>query len=178
MRTIIALAAFLIMSISAEAQDIIKKYETSTDSVNGSVVYKGLIGFGILDKEPSFSWYKSGVDRYKPSKRYVHKLKTSLSKYNIIVVMGTWCGDSKDMIPKLYKVLDATGYPVKEKLVMYGVDRAKTAGHGQEKQYGIEYVPVIILFDGAKEIGRITESVHKSVEADLSAIIRKYEGSK
>lgn len=178
MKYLLALAAFFMMSTTTiHAQNIIKKYETSTDSINGRVVYRGLIDFKILDDEATFDWYDKGTKKYKPKKREINTLKKELSKYSIIVVMGTWCGDSRDMIPKLHNVLVQSGYPM-DKLVMYGVDRSKTVGHGQEKPYDIKFVPTIILFDGAKEIGRIVETVNKSVEADLAAIISKYNQSK
>lgn len=174
MRYLLAIAVLFIMSTSVNGQGIIKKYETSTDSINGRVVYRGLIDFKILDDEPTFDWYDKGVKKYRPKKRDMATLKTELSKYTIIVVMGTWCGDSRDMMPKLQKVLAQAAYPT-DKLVMYGVDRTKTVGHGQEKPYDIKFVPTIILFDGTKEIGRIVESVDKSVEADLVGILKKHK---
>ncbi len=174
MKKLIALAAVLIITLQTQAQGIMKKYETSIDSINQRVVYRGLIDFKVLDDEPTFDWYNTGSDHYKPKKRYINTLKTELPKYSIIVVMGTWCGDSRDLVPKLHKVLTEAGYPM-DKLVMYGVNRSKTVGQGQEKPYNIEFVPTIILFDGTKEIGRIVESVHKSIEADLAAIVKKYK---
>ena len=171
MKTLIVLAAALLFITPTHAQSIVKKYETSTDSINQRVVYRGLIDFKILDDEPTFDWYNTGFDHYKPKKRYINTLKKELPKYSIIVVMGTWCGDSRDLVPKLHKVLVEAGYPM-DKLVMYGVDRSKTVGRGQEKPYDIHFVPTIILFDGTKEIGRIVESVHKSLEADLAAIVK------
>lgn len=177
MRYLLAITALIIMSTTTKAQNIIKKYETSTDSINGRVVFRGLVDFKALDAEPTFDWYDNGIAKYKPKKRYINTLKNELPKYSIVVVMGTWCGDSRDMLPKLHNVLEQSGYPM-DKLAMYGVDRSKTTGHGQEKPYDIHFVPTVILFDGSKEIGRIIETVHKSVEADLAAIISKYNKSK
>ena len=148
------------------------RYTTSIDTINGSVIYKGLIGFDDLQKDTSFHWYTNGIAGYTPKKKHIKKLRPALSAYSMVVVMGTWCGDSKDLIPKLHNVLVAAEYPM-SKLVIYGVDRAKVAGNGAEKTYDISRVPTIILFDGTKEIGRITESVDKSMEADLRAIIEK-----
>jgi hypothetical protein len=59
------------------------------------------------------------------------------------------------------------------KLTMYGVDRTKDALHGEKAKYGIEKVPTVILFDRDKEIGRITETVQQSIEADLAQLVRK-----
>lgn len=172
---ILALIALLILSTaSTNAQNMPVRYTTSTDSVNSSVVYKGLIGFDDLQKEPTFNWYKTGTDTYHPKKKHINKLKAALPAYSMVVVMGTWCGDSKDLIPKLHNVLLAAAYPMAN-VTVFGVDRAKTSGSGIDKTYSITRVPTIILFDGAKEIGRITESVDKSMEADLRVIIEKYQ---
>ena len=101
-------------------------------------------------------------------------LAKELYKYSMVIFMGTWCEDSQNLIPKLDKVLSAANAD-RNNIVMYGVDRAKTVGNDMEKTYKVSFVPSIILFDGTTEIGRITESVQKSVEADLAGIIRKYQ---
>jgi thiol-disulfide isomerase/thioredoxin len=173
---ILALLALLTMSTIANAQNIPVRYTTSIDSINGSVIYKGLIGFDDLQKDTTFHWYSTGIEKYSPKKRHIKKLKPALSAYTMIVVLGTWCGDSKDLVPKLHNVLVAAEYPM-AKVTLYGVDRAKIVGNGADKTYNITRVPTIILFDGTKEIGRITESVEKSVEADLRAILEKYKKS-
>ena len=89
----------------------------------------------------------------------------------MVVFLGTWCDDSHELIPKLEKVLQLIQYP-QSSLTMFGVDRAKTTTTHDEKQYKITLVPTIIVFDKDREIGRITESVQKSIEADLEAMLK------
>jgi len=55
---------------------------------------------------------------------------------------------------------------------MFGVDRDKQAKYVEHKIYKIKDVPTVIVFKDHLEIGRITETVKKSVEADLANIIR------
>lgn len=172
MRTIALIALIIMSTMNLHAQSIPVKYITSKDSVDGGLIFKGLIGFKELNDEPTFDWYKKGVQEYKPNAADIKKLGPALKQYSIVVAMGTWCDDSHNLVPKLYKVLSDANYPMAQ-VTVYGVDRAKTIGNGTEKTYNITYVPAIILFDGTKEIGRITESVQKSVEADLVAIIEK-----
>jgi hypothetical protein len=57
---------------------------------------------------------------------------------------------------------------------MYGLDRSKQGRNNEETKYHVTSVPTVILFSGEEEIGRITELVEKSVEADLAAIIKEY----
>ena len=162
------------MSIGVHAQDMPRAYYITTDSINGGLVMKGLLNFNLLRNEPTFDWYKKGYESYTPAKTDIAFLTNELNKYTMVIFIGTWCGDSKDMIPVLDKVLSAA-HPEMEKIVIYGVDRSKTAGNGMEKTYHITLVPTVILFDGTKEIGRITETVRKSVEGDLVGIIKKYQ---
>ncbi len=170
----LAIIALSMMSMNTQAQVKINHFITSKDSVDGGLIFKGELDFPILNTEPTFDWFKKGVAEYKPNTADIKKLDPALKQYSLVVVMGTWCDDSHNLVPKLYKVLSDANYPLSQ-VTMFGVDRAKAIGEGREKTYNITYVPAIIVFDGTKEIGRITESVQTSIEADLFAIIDKYK---
>ena len=161
------LVLMFIMSISAKAQ--VPVYVTYKDSVDGGVVYDRLITFDDLNKEGSFTWLDVSKE-YKPSEDVIQFLQTYIKPYTMVVFMGTWCDDSHYLIPRLERVLQMINYP-SSKLTIYGVDRAKHTRNGEDKKYGITLVPTIIIFKDGKEVGRITESVKKSIEEDLSAII-------
>jgi thiol-disulfide isomerase/thioredoxin len=165
------LAALLLMiSMNGTAQD--KTYSVSKDPKGEGLVYNGLITFDDLNKEATFTWLKSGSDEYKPDQRKVEFLKNHFvhdDEYSLVVFLGTWCDDSHELIPKLEKVLQLADVP-KSKITMYGVDREKTTQNHEENKYKIKFVPTIIVYHGDKEAGRITESVQKSIEADLAAM--------
>ena len=95
----------------------------------------------------------------------------------MVVFLGTWCADSRTMIPQLYKVVKEAGMP-EAQITVYATDRNKTVPGGIEKKYRITNVPTIILFDGDKEMGRITETVKINVENDLLNIIEHYQTGK
>jgi len=160
----------MIMSLSAGAQS--GHFKVFKDSVDGGQVFNGPVTFSDLNKEASFTWLSSGYDLYDPDGKTIEKLQGRLKNYSIVVFLGTWCDDSHNLVPKLEKVLDKAAYPYSN-LTMYGVDRGKTTLNGEDKQYGIKLVPTIILINEGKEVGRITESVSKSIEDDLEAIIEK-----
>lgn len=155
--------------MDTKAQALVPAYVTYKDSVDGGVVYDGLITFDDLNKELSFTWLNV-VREYKPSENVIEFLETYIKPYTMVVFMGTWCDDSHYLIPRLERVLQLINYP-SSKLTMYGVTRAKTTKNGEEKKYNIALVPTIILFKDGKEVGRITETVRKSIEEDLAAII-------
>ncbi|MBC7553447.1 MAG: hypothetical protein H7257_05670 [Taibaiella sp.] len=145
-------------------------YDTLRDPENGMLVMKGRISFKDLMREPANDWMRKGAENYKPNAAAIAVLKEKLPGYTFKIFMGTWCSDSRNLIPKLYTVLKAANYPLDE-MDFFGMDRTKTARSQEEKTYKITLVPTIILFRGTKETGRITETVQKSVEEDLAAIL-------
>ncbi len=149
-------------------------YDTLRDEKNGSLIMRGNVTFDDLNKEPSFGWMQTGAAEYSTHRKAMKVLKQQLPKYKVLVFMGTWCGDSKELIPQLYKVLTEAGYPLAN-VKMYGVDRTKTTPNGANEKYKITNVPTIILIDTEREMGRITESVHKNMENDLAEIILRYQ---
>jgi thiol-disulfide isomerase/thioredoxin len=159
----------LMLAMQASAQT--PAYNSYVDEKNSSVVFQGVITFDDLKNEKSFTWFQNGVDEYNTSSRAISYLQKLLADYDMVVLLGTWCGDSKDLMPKLYKVLQETHYPM-SRYTMYGVSRAKEAKNNERTRYDLKKVPTIILFKNGKEIGRIIESVNKSIEADLKAIIK------
>lgn len=168
MKTLL-LAASLLFGGQAFAQF---GYDVSTDKENGMQVFKGEITFDDLKKEPSFTWLTTGTANYKPDTASLSFLKKYLGQFDMVIVMGTWCDDSHNLVPKLYKVMQLAEYPM-GKYKIYGVDRAKETKGVEHKLYQIVNVPTIILFKDKIEVGRIVETVKKSIEADLVKIIRK-----
>jgi len=157
-----------------KAYDVSK--DTSKEENDGSLVFNGPITFNDLDNEPTFAtWLKISHEEYKPKDKHLEYLRDHLKDYSLVVFMGTWCDDSHNIVPKLEKMLQLINYPLST-VTMYGVDRAKNTKNGESKTYNISRVPTIIVLKRGKEIGRITETVLKSVEADLSAIIEKDNG--
>lgn len=168
MRTLLILAAMMIsMNVMAQSD-----FDISKDAENGAVVYKGEFTLNDLHRESSFSWFDNGLNSYKPNEKDVEFLKAHLPAYKMIVAMGTWCEDSQNLVPKLYKTLNEASYSTSQ-ITLIGVDRAKTAKHNEHEQYNIKFVPTIILLKDGEETGRIVETVQKSIEADLAAIIEK-----
>lgn len=146
-------------------------YDISKDEKNGATVFKGQITFADLEHESSFDWLKTNQAFYKPEESTLTYLRANLRRYTIVAFMGTWCDDSQFLIPQLYALLMDVHYPLSQ-YTMYGVDRKKTSNHGEHITYKIEKVPTIILFREGREVGRITEEVKKSIDADLADIIR------
>lgn len=133
---------------------------------------RGTHGREILNDSNTCPWYADGYAEYTPSADATTSLQNSITTENEILVFGgTWCGDTQNLLPKFYKVMDAINPAPKTTLIF--VDRDKKSGEGIEKQYKIERVPTFIVLKNGVEIGRVVESVENSIEADLTAIFSK-----
>lgn len=161
--------ALLVFSFNtAMAQNFIK----TIDSVNNEPMLVGRVQFSDLQDEASFTWFDEYAKQHKPKRKEINYLKEHLAGYKIVVLMGTWCGDSHLLIPQLYTLFKAVHFPDSQ-LNIIGVDRNKKALHDEMIAYKLERVPTIIVYKNDKEIGRIIESVHHSLEEDLVAILKQ-----
>jgi hypothetical protein len=146
--------------------------EISKDAKNGQVMWRGDFSFNDLNNEKSFDWFRDGIKTYKPNKATIKTLKQKLFDYTIVIAIGTWCSDSHDMIPGLYTVLQQCNFPM-AKVYMFGVNRDKESLNADSKLYRIKNAPTVIVYKGNEEIGRVVETVHKTIEDDLLEIIGK-----
>ena len=172
MKYLFSIFLLLTMMPAAHAQS---DYDVSTDSATGFKVFQGLMTFDDIKKEPTFDWFQRNADAYKPDTTTLKYLKKNLPAYSIVVLMGTWCDDSQNLIPQLYAVLKLSGYPMAQ-YTMFGVNHHKEAKYVEHKLYKLEKVPTIILYKNHQEVGRIVENVQKSIEGDLAEMIQKDRG--
>lgn len=123
-----------------------------------------------LQKPPYESWFKSEYDNFKPSSEAMETIKSNISDYEIMVFMGTWCGDSKREVPKLLKILDEVGYDLSN-LTMVGVNRNKTTPEKLEEGWDLDRVPSIIFIKDGKEMNRFVEYPRETIEVDIAKIV-------
>lgn len=164
----IFLALLMLVGIHAMAQS---DYDVLKDKKSKATIYKGECTFDDLQKNSSFSWLQRGTSEYNPDTAAVKYLKQYLPNYQVVVFMGTWCDDTYTVLPKLYKILQVTGYPMKN-YTMYGVDKAKEAKYVESKLYKIDNVPTIIVMRNMSEIGRIVEVPRRRVEVEIASLIQ------
>lgn len=134
---------------------------------------------GKIDKEGLTSknynsWFSKNLNAYKVDKETIKQLSKKLKDYKILAFMGTWCGDSKRQIPKLYKVLEASNFPMKQLnmiAVSYQPDLYKQSPNHEEAGLNIHRVPTIIIYKNGKEVNRIVEEPKVSIEKDILNII-------
>lgn len=125
-----------------------------------------------LEKGEFGVYFKSQYETYTPKEKSIEKLKNKINKYDIKIVFGSWCSDSKIQVARFYKILDLADFN-KSQLETLGVDQNKNALIVNIANLNIELVPTFIVYKHGDEIGRIVESPVKSLEEDLLKIIGK-----
>jgi hypothetical protein len=137
----------------------------------------GKINRSIFFNHTNKVTYEPEYEKYKPNPEAVKYIKSKLGKFQIKMVMGFWCDDSKKYVPQLIKVLDEAKWDTEDndQLKIFGVDKNKEAGFEGFKSLNIVKVPTIIVYMNDREIGRIEEIPKVSIEEDLVKIMKSVE---
>tara|TARA_E500000178_G_scaffold344477_1_gene392788 strand:+ start:3480 stop:3893 length:414 start_codon:yes stop_codon:yes gene_type:complete len=86
------------------------------------------------------------------------------------ILFGTWCHDSEREVPRMLKLLTASGIK-EDNISLISLDIRKEEPEGRAKALDVRFTPTFIFSIGGTEIGRIVEWPADSLEADLAAII-------
>ena len=123
--------------------------------------------------DTSFSWwFKSAYNMYEVDSTSLAKITDKIKNTDVTIVMGTWCSDSRTLVPEFYKILDYLNYPSdKVKLIM--VDRDKKGRGDEVANLNIHLVPTFIFYKDDKEEGRIIEAPAETLEKDMVRILNK-----
>lgn len=143
-----------------------------TDS-KGNKILLGKHSKENLQQEPYGDWFNKNYADYTIDTTSCEILKSRLINKEFVIFMGTWCGDSKREVPRMFKILDYCGIKSSQiKLIMLSnQDSAyKQSPAHEERGMEIHRVPDLIVFEKKKESGRIIESPVVSLEKDLLAI--------
>ncbi len=123
-----------------------------------------------LLKEPYSRWFKPRYENYEPKKSSIKTISKHINDYKITLYMGTWCGDSKRETPRLFKVLEESGFKMKN-LTAYAVDHSKRTPEKTEENVNLHRVPTIIFYKNGKEVNRFVEYSQESIEEDIAKIV-------
>lgn len=159
-----------ILSFQLYAQNLNVEITENTDNpyLLGKIDKAGLEGDNYK------SWFTKNYNEYEPNSNITKTISSELKNYTITLFMGTWCGDSKMEVPRLYKVLEACDFPM-EQLTVIAVSREpnmyKQSPEHEEKGLNIHRVPTIIFYKNGKEVNRIVEHPVETFEEDIQNII-------
>lgn len=136
---------------------------------NEEIIITGKITRNTLAEK--ISWFEKNYQTYKPNDSAIHELNKYSKNLKVIVVMGTWCEDSKQNVPAFFKVADKI-FMEENQYEIIGVDRDKKCKKPDITKYKIKNVPTFILYLKGEEIGSIIETPKESIEKDMLRIIK------
>jgi thiol-disulfide isomerase/thioredoxin len=117
------------------------------------------------------SWFEDAKQEYVPDDNVVKALMPYSRELHFVVVMGTWCSDSRKHVPAFFMLMDALHIGDKH-IELIGLDREKRSDKVDVAPLRIEYVPTFIVFYKGKEVGRIVEAPKVSLEKDLLQMLQ------
>lgn len=106
---------------------------------------------------------------YKPNAPAVAALKKGAKPVKVKVFFGSWCPHCKQHLPYLMRVEDELkGSRIQ--FEYYGLPQ-RFSNEPEARKYGVDGVPLGIVFVDGKEVGRIRNNDWGSPETKLSAIL-------
>jgi len=121
-----------------------------------------------FEKQPYANWYNAEKESYAIDEQTMNLI--SLKEYKVLVVFGTWCGDSRREVPRFMKLMEFIGF---KNVEFCAVDRSKICEGKNAEELNIQKVPTFIFFKDGKEVGRIIESPMHTIEKDMLAIVMR-----
>ena len=147
---------------------------THSQQVNYSDPETWLLGYFDQDallREPHDKWYNDEFDKYEfDQDAFMELAELATEDLTIVIVLGTWCPDSRREVPRFLKVLQSCGFPM-ENVSFIGVDSRKIAPIDDYDKLDIERVPTFIVCINKVEAGRIIEYPKSSLERDMVEIL-------
>jgi hypothetical protein len=133
-------------------------------------VITGKTDVRLLERNNGYRWFKENYAKYQPNLSAISVIQEMPSDIQIIVFAGTWCESSRELLPQFYRAIDLSGVS-KQRVTLYFLDRDYKSPQGFENNFSINNTPVFILLQRNIEIGRITNTVNQSIEADIADLI-------
>lgn len=179
MKKIFIITAVYILTVSntnliAQIKTPILNQQIITE--NGQPMLLGHCSISAYKNEPFANWFIPNFDNYTIDSATIEQIKPLLKKKKMVLFMGTWCGDSKQEVPRIIKILLAAGMDTARLSIIAvgnGADMYKKSPQGEETDLNIKRVPTLIVYEKKKEIGRFIEYPVVSIEKDLLRILQK-----
>ena len=163
----LVIVLFFVLSITSCKQS--KNNVVFDENANQMILY-GYVTPEAFQAEPFARWYLAEYSNYTPQEDVVSAIANLKEGVSVLVVLGTWCGDSKREVPRFMKIIDGAGF-ADEHITIIGVNRFKVCPEANIHKGDIQLVPTFIISKNGKELGRIEEAPLVSLEEDFLGII-------
>ena len=145
------------------SQDLNKKI--IDPKLNQEILY-GYCDRSGLEKGDFGKLFEEYYEIYKPDQAVLNQLKLKKEGIEILIILGTWCSDSQEQVPRFFKILDKIRFD-KKSVQLICVSKDKEAGDVETANYNILKIPTFIVYLKGREVGRIIETPYTTLEKDL-----------
>jgi thiol-disulfide isomerase/thioredoxin len=143
------LSLFVTHFVSAQSAEI-------TKDASGNKIIKGFMTKNDLASDTAFAWYAQNQKGYMPEPGALKAFVSAKDSIHILAFGGTWCGDTKNLLPKFFALTDAAGFS-QDHITVLGVDRSKKTVQHLSEAFKITNVPTFIVLKNGQEVGRVVE---------------------
>lgn len=174
MKKIVVLLGGIVISMTAFAQpkkDSVQPYSITQNEKEK--VLKGLLSRSVIESDTTFKWFGANYKLGRVDAHAVDVFKKKGDSVHIVVFGGTWCEDTQNLLPQLYRLADSSHY-ADSAITLIGVDRNKKTLDGLSEAFHITNVPTFIVMKDGKEVGRIIEyGKYGFIDKELGEIVEK-----
>jgi len=118
-----------------------------------------LLGHVTREQVRSYaSWQSLFAQPYAPDPGAIAAIKANADSVTVLLIMATWCPDSKRELPRFFAIMDGVGMD-EAMLTMVGVDRTKKDPEGLTEKWGITRVPTFVFLRNGQDVGRVVEKL-------------------
>ena len=126
---------------------------------------------GISDTAFLSAFHKE-YGAFQSNRGLMNQMYSLLDGITVTIVMGTWCSDSKEQVPRFMRLFDDLEHSFATPAFIC-VDREKKAGNVSLDGMNILKIPTFIVYYKGKEIGRIVETPKTTIDRDFLDILKK-----
>lgn len=117
-------------------------------------------------------WFDMEFTSYEPAFTDRQRRIIASKDFQVVIILGTWCSDSRTQVPRLFKIFSALG--ISPQITLITTDITKKVIEPGFVHIIAQHVPLIIFRNSkGEDVGEIVETPRKSLEADMTAILKK-----
>lgn len=173
MRTIMLKYLIVLVIITASLQSNAQDYKITVDEKNGEPLILGYCPASEMNDSVFNNTWTIEYNDYQTEFETLDKLEGKLDHIIITIVFRSTCSDSREQLPRLFKILNELNYDLNS-ITLIGVNREKKGLSNEAEGLDIQFVPTIIFYKDGSEIGRIVETPAESLEKDLLRIVYSF----
>jgi thiol-disulfide isomerase/thioredoxin len=132
-----------------------------------------LLGHVTRDQVRAYApWQPLFAEPYVPDSAAAAAIKANAEGVTVLLVMATWCPDSRREMPRFFAIMDGAGIGDAQ-LTMVGVDRTKKDAEGLTEKWAITRVPTFVFLRNGQEAGRVVERTPagSTLEGEIARIL-------